>query len=392
MDILSKSTILYINQTRQENFEKLIGKGISEALSWYNDFEQIIFLCYSSTGNFLYKKKHDNCYLIGIPFDLSSTTFKSIFSIGKNYIDLYFFLNRLSNKTKIDIVRIENLLISGLPAYIFCKIKNIPYVVWLGGFERKSLFIKYKKNIFTYFLSKLIILFEKIILKNSNFVFAVTNELLDLTEKRNVKNKILSPNFVDLLKFKNLKKQNTSDSNKKSKILYVGRFEEEKGIKVLMNAIKILSLDNFETEFLLIGDGSLKEWILNFLKNNNLKNVKLLGSFSHEEMPLMYNMADIFVLPSYTEGSPASLIEAMSCGIASIATAVGLCPSLIKNGKNGILVPSGKPLEIANAIKKLIMNKDLLEKISKNGRKAVVKYTKNYKKIHKYMYEKILNQ
>lgn len=392
MDLLDKSTILYINQVRQETFEKLIGKGFSEAFSWRKLFKRIIFVCYSSTDRYLYKKLYGNCYLIGIPFNLTSSTIKSILNIGKNYLNLFFFLNQLMKRTPINIIRLENLLLSGLPVYILSKIKKIPYIIWLGGYERKSLYLKYGENFVTWLLSKLIVLLEKTILKNANFVFPVTKELMELTDKRNVKNKFLSPNFVDLSKFKDLESKEKIEIDKKIKILYVGRFEEEKGIKVLLKGIKIFTHNKENVEFLLVGDGSLKEWVNIYIRNTNLKNVKLLGTYSHEKMPKIYNMSDIFILPSYTEGSPASLIEAMSCGIASIATSVGMSKVLIKNGENGILIPPGDPQKIAEALHYLLSNPNLIEKFRQNGRRSILKYTKNYTKIHKYVFEKILNQ
>jgi len=388
MDLLSRSTILYINQVRQDNFEVLIGKGFSEAFSWRNYFKKIIFICYSTTNEILYKKVYDNCYLIGIPFDLSKSPFKSILNIGKNYLKLFLQVRRLIKITKIDIIRMENLLLSGLPIYILCKTKKIPYIIWLGGYERKALYLKYKKNFFTWLLAKFIIFFEIIILKNANFVFPVTDQLMDLVKKRNIKNSFLSPNYVDLSKFKNLK--SNSRSIKKYKILYVGRFEEEKGIKVLLNAIKLLQneLNNFK--LLMVGDGSLKEWVKKFVAKNQIKDVKLCGLFNHEDMPAIYNSADIFILPSYTEGSPASLLEAMSCGTASIATSVGECKKIIKNGENGLLIPPGDPKIMAENLKILIENKNLRAHFEEKGKISIEKYTMNYKKIHKYVYQQII--
>jgi len=392
MASLSKSTILYINQVRQANFEILIGKGFSEAFSWLDIFKKIIFICYSSTNKYIYRKIFDNCYLIGIPFDLSVSTLKSVLKIGQNYLKLYYFINKLIKKTHIDIIRIENLLISGLPAYLISKFKKIPYVMWLGGYERKSLNLKYEKGIITWILSKLIIFLEKIILGNANFVFPVTDELMDLANRRNVENKILSPNYVDVSKFNDTRTDEKFSPDKKYQILYVGRFEEEKGIKVLLDAIKLIEKKNSNIEFSLIGNGSLEGYINKFIKKNNLRNINLLGIFSHEEMPKLYNMADVFILPSFTEGSPASLIEAMSCGTPAIATSVGICSKFIKNGENGFLIPPGEPEKISDAIRGLISNEDLLKKFRIAGRETILKYTKNYAKIHRYVYDKILNQ
>jgi len=388
MDNLEKSTILYVNQVRQDNFDILIGKGFSEAFSWRNYFKRIVFVCYSTTNEYLFKKKYSNCYLIGIPFKLSTNSMKSLINLGKNYFKLYYILHGLKKVTKIDIIRMENLLLSGPPIYLFSRVKKIPYVIWLGGNEREALYIKYNKNLFTWFLSKLIIVFEILILKNSNFVFPVTDDLYNLTIKRNVNNKILSPNFVDLSKFVDLKKD--IDSRKKITVLYVGRFEEEKGIKILLNAIKSLSEIDKKVEFLMVGDGSLNKWIQDFILNKNVKNVKLLGKFDHEEMPKIYSLADIFILPSYTEGSPAALLEAMSCGLACIATEVGECKKIIINNQNGLLIPPADADLLSSAIKSLVNDKELLKKFSKNARIFVLDYIKNYKKIHKYVYEQLL--
>ena len=135
---IKKSTILYINQVRQDNFEKLIGKGFSEAFHWHNYFKKVIFICYSTTRDFLFKKQYANCYLLGIPFDLSPSTFESIISLGKNYLRLFMYLYKLTKLINIDIIRLENLLLSGPSVYLISKLKKIPYIIWLGGFERKS--------------------------------------------------------------------------------------------------------------------------------------------------------------------------------------------------------------------------------------------------------------
>ena len=390
MDQLSRSTILYVNQTRQDDLEKLIGKGFSEALSWRKYFKNVIFVCYSTTNKFIYKKVYDNCYLMAIPFDLSESTVKSIVNLGINYLKLFFFLLKLTKITEINIIRMENLLLSGPSVYLLSKLRKIPYVIWLGGHERNALIFKYGKNLFTSLLAQLIKLYEKIILKQANFSFIVTQDLIELAEERNVRNKFFSPNYVDLSSFKELSVNNMSLSTNLIKLLFVGRFEEEKGLKVLLNAVKDLSDEKDKFELHLVGEGSLKVWIESFIKKNNLTNIKFLGRFDHKDMPKIYNSTDIFILPSYTEGSPASLIEAMSCGVASIATAVGESKKYISDGETGILISPGDPKELAKAIKLLIHNRALIDKFGKSGRTSIIKYTKNYTRIHKFVYEQIL--
>ena len=390
MDLLKKSTIVFISQVRQKNFDILIGKGFPEAFLWRDSFKRIIFICYSSTGDFLYKKMYNNCYLIAIPFDLSISAFKSILNLCKNYIRLYSFLLKLSKIIKIDIFRMENTLLAGPSIFLFAKMKKIPLIIWLGGFERKALFIKYRKNIFTLLLSKIIFLYELTILKSANFIFPVTKELFELTEKRNINNKFLSPNYVDLAKFKEQQSREIDKSNKKIKLLFVGRFEEEKGLRLLIKSFKILQEKYDNIELTMAGDGTLREWIEDFIKKYDIENVNLLGMVHHDKLPNIYNSADIFVLPSYTEGSPASLIEAMSCGTASIATAVGDSQKIIKNEYNGILIPPGNIKKLIEGIQLLIDNKDLFNRVRKNGRPSVIKYTKYFYKIHRFVFEKVI--
>ncbi len=389
MDDLNTSTLLYITQTRQKNLDKLIGHRFTEAFSWRYYFKRVIVLFYSSTNNYLFKKIHSNTYTIGIPFDLSSSTGKSIFNLGKNYLNLLVFLFKLTKIIKIDMIRLENIVISGPPIFVISKIKKIPHVLWLGGYERKAIFAKYKKNLLTWFISKIIVIFESIIFRNANFVYPVSDELLDLVKKRFVKNVFLSPNYIDLSLFSDHHENEQTIENKIS-LLYVGRFEEEKGIKILIKSIKILLKETNNFELNLVGDGSLKDWIVNFIERNNIKNIRLLGLIDYKDMPNIYNMADVFILPSITEGSPGSIIEAMGCGTATICTAVGECPKIIKDGIDGIIIEPNDPQKLAEAIIYLINNRDLITKFRKNGRLSAIRRTKNYIKIHKYVYEQIL--
>lgn len=155
--------------------------------------------------------------------------------------------------------------------------------------------------------------------------------------------------------------------------------------------MKILSNEKIKYKLSMIGHGSLMGWIKDFIDKNDLRRIKLLGKFDHKEMPLFYNRADIFIMPSYTEGSPASLIEAMSCGTASICTSEGECKKIIQDGVNGILVSEGDPNQLSKAIEQLITNKELGNDFGENSRISILKYTRNYSKIHKYIYEQLLN-
>lgn len=85
-----------------------------------------------------------------------------------------------------------------------------------------------------------------------------------------------------------------------------------------------------------------------------------------------YQNATIYVLPSYYEGLPTTLLEAMSCGIPSIATDVEGSSELISDGETGLLVPPRNPKRLAEAILRLLEAEELRQKLGDNARKHIV--------------------
>ena len=92
----------------------------------------------------------------------------------------------------------------------------------------------------------------------------------------------------------------------------------------------------------------------------------------HIDLFKLMRAADIFVLPSYLEGLPISLLEAMALGIPSVSTDVNGIPEAIKHLETGYLIEPGNALELVEAIRQLKENKSLREKLSKNGREFVL--------------------
>ena len=187
--------------------------------------------------------------------------------------------------------------------------------------------------------------------------------------------------------------RNIKFHGKRTKLLYVGRLSKEKGVDTALKTVGHLT-SKFGVRNLtldIIGEGNKKyEENLRILSDSlSLKDyVNFRGKLLPEEVLKEYNNYDMLLVPSIWDASPIVLIEAMSQGVPIIATKTGGIPERIEDGKNGLLVPVGNSVKMAEAVKKLVDNPSLYEKISRNGIKRVQEEYTNEKiidKIDKYM-------
>ena len=157
-------------------------------------------------------------------------------------------------------------------------------------------------------------------------------------------------------------------SNSSLKIIYVGWLEKEKGVIELIKSFNQLCKSNPDIKLTLIGDGSLKKYIENFKTKNNLNDKLLLkGWLPKNKVKDYLSGADIFVLPSWQEGMPNALIEALASGLPSITTSVGAIPDYLINNNSALIVEPKNLNKLKKSIEKLINDNNLREKLSKNG-------------------------
>jgi glycosyltransferase involved in cell wall biosynthesis len=170
--------------------------------------------------------------------------------------------------------------------------------------------------------------------------------------------------FLDFSKFTMAKKV-----YEKQKIVgFLGRLSEEKGILDFIRAMPLIVKRNKDAYFVVGGVGNLFGKIVRMIKDEGLEaHVKLVGWVPYEDIPLYLNRFRLLVLPSFTEGLPNILLEAMACGTAVLATAVGAIPDIIKDGETGFLLKSTNPEYIAERIIELLNKPKLLEKVSVNA-------------------------
>ena len=152
--------------------------------------------------------------------------------------------------------------------------------------------------------------------------------------------------------------------------LFVGAFVPQKGVDVLIEAIK-----DIDFNFKLIGDGKLYNKIENFIINNDLKHIELLGRKSFTEMASFMRRCSFLIVPSRSEGFGMVAVEAMSCSKPVIATDVGGLKEIVIDGYNGLLVEKDNPEDLKDKILKLIYDEDLRKTLGKNGEEFSKKFS-----------------
>ena len=161
-------------------------------------------------------------------------------------------------------------------------------------------------------------------------------------------------------------------SMRKNHILFLGRLGEEKGTYDLLKAFEQVHNRYNDAKLILAGDGDIEECkvFADFLKIG--ESVECLGWIGYEEKKNLLNSCKVFCLPSYNEGFPISVLEAMSAGLGIVSTNVGGIPEAIENGKSGLLVEAGDIDGLVLSLNRILGDDKICDKFSMNARKRYV--------------------
>ena len=318
---------------------------------------------YLITGNEGYRffKEDKRIYTYGIRHESGVTVFMRILRYIYTQLRISYELGKISKKIDLWIFFIggDGLILPMLTAKLVRK-----KVVLASAGSLVQSFKSTNDN-----LSKQIKILVHINRSLSNGIILYSQNLIKEWNLEKYRNKIYiaHKHFVDFDKFK-IKKRFDERQNL---VGYIGRLSEEKGTLNFVKAIPEIIRRRDDVKILIVGDGPLQDKIEEYLDKENLSNkVNLTGWIPHDELPSYLNELELVVLPSYTEGLPNIMLEAMACGTPVLATSVGAIPDVIKDGETGFIMENNSPAFIAKNVERAL-NHPNLEKIEENARALV---------------------
>lgn len=307
---------------------------------------------------------NSNIRIIIIPKNI----FKKIVLLIRSLYNNDIFLIYLPTRTGI---------LAGFIYYIFKK----KYYCYIGAnlkeIKSKEIDVLNYMNIHKKLIKYLVVieslLLEKISEKSNGLIVA-GYALYDSYSKRN-SNIILTKPIINYT-LKDISRD-IRDFNKKTEIrlLFIGSVYERKGINELIEALKFLN-QNDQLRYILdiVGDGEISYYSKIVKRYNLQENVIFHGYIkSGKNLKPFYDNADIFVLPSHSEGFPRVIYEAFIYGLPVITTPVGGIPYVLKDKTHAVFVRIGNYLDLVEKIKLLANSTELMKELSSNGKEFIQK-------------------
>ncbi|MFH1778041.1 MAG: glycosyltransferase family 4 protein [Candidatus Omnitrophota bacterium] len=161
--------------------------------------------------------------------------------------------------------------------------------------------------------------------------------------------------------------------NNHKTVLYIGRLEFRKGVHVLIRAIPGILKEVPQVKFIFVGDDcGMKAYLRDTVERFNVSDsVEFLDQMPRDKLIGYYQQSSVCVVPSLWENQPYVILEAMACGKPVIASDTGGISEIIKDKVNGLLVAPGSVIDLTEIIIKVLVDRQLQEKLGDNARKFI---------------------
>ena len=284
-------------------------------------------------------------------------------------------LYRLMKKEHFDIVHVHTPIAATL-GRISAWAAGVPVVIYtVHGF--------YFHEYTTKRTRQLVILTERLLARITDLVLTVSQEdaVTAVNERICDREKLLwVSNGVDTRRFSPRAnpagaRETLGLGSRDKLVCFIGRLVREKGVLDLIEAMRLVAKAIPDAKLLLVGDAldsdrdqKTKNIVAELLEQDDIKSHVLLAGYL-EDIPRVLAACDVFVLPSYREGMPITVIEAMAAGKPVIATNIRGCREEVVPNLTGLLVPINDPEALANAIVALLSNPETARRMGAAGRK-----------------------
>lgn len=311
----------------------------------------------------------------------------SVINTYKEEFDIFHFLPTMNSGHKLEklFILIKSFFL--FPFYIYrynIKIVHIHTSSYVS-FYRKSIFILlaylFKRKIICHIhAGNFLVFYEKENTKIISYVLNKCTRIIVLSEK--IKKDFENITGITAHKIKVIHNMVSPQSyikrnNKKEIIiLFMGHIYREKGIFDLAKLFRE-NYSHYKDKFKLIIAGGLYETneLLRFINSNKLNDIiNYEGWASGEKKEHLYKKANIFILPSYNEALPMSILEAMSYSLPIISTKVGAIPEIVKDGINGLLFEAQDNIALKEILDLVEQNRDLLNIMGQNSYNMSIQY------------------
>ena len=276
-------------------------------------------------------------------------------------------VKEILREERIDVMHANDLLGICIPSVLIGLLFKIPVIV--QGHGTDILLLRHGRPRWKYLLYKLVIARAHRIVVNARYAISCLAEVGMPEDKITV---IPCPIPVELIRKVQAEAEKPDDV---MRIVTVANLIWQKGLSYLIAAAKKVCEHMRNVEFIVVGEGPLRDELLRQIKELKLEDkVVLAGSLPYEEALKLTASADIFVLPSVYDQLPIVILEAMALGKPVVATNVCGIPEVIEDAKTGLLVKPSDVDSLAEAILKLIENPELRERLSQEASRAATCY------------------
>ena len=286
----------------------------------------------------------------------------------------YLRIKRIFDQEDFDVIHLQEPLTPSITWWTLMQTRALSKAVTIGTFhayhEQPNWLYKHSRPLFGKLFTRL------------NSLIAVSKAAYCFANQMFPGDYHIIPNGIDLNRFGQgvMVKDSvrSTDPNKKTTILFVGRLDKRKGFATLLQSFIKIKPCYPQLQLQVIGPFEPRAWqpFLKIAEAHGVTDIEFVGYVSPERLPGFYHKADIFCAPSIGfESFGIVLLEAMAAGLPIVASNIAGYRSLITNGRQGLLVPPEQPQPLAQALRQLLDRPDMRQKMGQFGRLKASQYS-----------------